>query len=303
MNWRRLRLLVSQGLLSAIFASCDDGGIFVPGIDRGTLRLAVTDAPADFAMNVVVEFDAVEVKPVDDDPIRIDLEPDVALNLIELTDGRTAFVLSDRRLPEGRYEWIRLVINAQAETLGQSFVDFVTGERFPLEISEEDEAALQLDRSFEIRRRERVEFIVDFDLRRSLIRPSGQSTSFVFRPALRLVDGELAGRITGTVNPGLVTGRDCSPFIYVFEGADVTPDDMDWSAEPGDVEPLLSVPARSTGVGNPLTYRVDFLEEGDYTLALTCDGALDEPDRNDVLRFQRTRSVSIEAGEVATVNF
>lgn len=302
MNWRRLRVLVSQGLLSAIFASCDDGGIFAPGLDRGTLRLAVTDAPVDFATSVVVEFDAVEVKPVDDDPIRIDLQPDIALDLIELTDGRTAFLLSDRRLPEGQYEWIRLVLNAEAETLGQSFVDFVTGERFPLEIGAEDEAALQLNRSFEIRRRRRVDFTIDFDLRRSIIRPSDQSTSFVFRPALRLVDDELAGGITGTVSPDLV-GRDCTPFVYVFEGAGVAPDDMDGSAEPGGVEPLLSVPVRPAGVGNPLTYRVDFLEEGDYTLAFTCDGLADEPDRDDALRFQRSRTVSVEAGEVTTVNF
>ena len=46
-----------------------------------------------------------------------------------------------------------------------------------------------------------------------------------------------------------------------------------------------------------------FLEVGTYTLAFTCDGAMDTPDGEETLSFSPTVNVTVNANQTTTLNF
>jgi len=90
-------------------------------------------------------------------------------------------------------------------------------------------------------------------------------------------------------NTGAVTA-----VVYVFKGNDITPDDVDGTA----TDPLAS--AR---VNTDLSYTVAFLEEGDYTLSLTCEARSDDPSVNDNLDFLKSHNVSVVNAQSVTQDF
>lgn len=294
-----LRALATQSLLPGVLVSCNNGVGFLPGTDTGTLSLRVTDAPADQAVEIVVDFAGVEVKPEDDDPFILDIEPDRPVELLALRAGATVAILPEREVPAGRYEWIRLIVNARPDVQDDSFVQLATGERFPLVIRSGDGAGLRVERPFTVSEGEYVELVADFDLRRSVLAPpGGAGTNWFFVPVVRVVDGRNVGAIAGRVDPLLVDAQ-CTPFVYVFEGAGVPPDDLD--DDPG-FGPLTSVPVTTIGPGGLPEYRVSFLEPGDYTVSFTCDGAADDPQTNDFVSFDVTVNATVSANETTIVD-
>jgi hypothetical protein len=117
------------------------------------------------------------------------------------------------------------------------------------------------------------------------------------------------GSIAGTVaidqlpalcnsNPNTGAGN----VAYVFEGFDITPDDID--DEPA--EPLTTADIRLDQ-----TYRIAFLSPGEYTVAFTCQAADDiAPDADDPsllvdnpIIFTRGFNVTVQNGVVETLNF
>ena len=88
----------------------------------GLLSIGVTDAPVDTAQKVVVEFDGIEIKPVDGEKISFDFtkecDPDPSLcqiDLLALTDGISTFLLDGETVPAGGYSWMRLLVNAEPD--------------------------------------------------------------------------------------------------------------------------------------------------------------------------------------------
>ena len=87
--------------------------------------------------------------------------------------------------------------------------------------------------------------------------------------------------------------------VYVFGGADATPDDVDTV----DGEPISSaMPELNAGTGD-YDYTVGFLGEGDYTVAFTCDADDDNPESDDTLVFAHTQDATVVAGETTPVDF
>ena len=294
-----MRTLIRQALYSGFVASCN-GGQFMDGGDTGRLSLLVTDAPVDDASEVVVDFAGIELEPEDGDPVRLDIEPDRAVDLLALRGGATLAILSNRSVPAGRYERVRLIVNARPDVQDDSFIQLVTGERFPLVIQDGDEAGLTVNVPFTVDGDGRVDLVADFDLRRSVIAPpGGLGPNYFFRPALRIVDSREAGAIAGEIDPLRVHAA-CTPFVYVFEGTAVQPDDMDFAA---GVEPFTSVAATPDGVSGRFAYRISFLEPGEYTVSFTCDGEVDNPDVNDLVRFEATANATVDADQTTIVDF
>ncbi len=301
--WQRLRRTVTQAAMcsTGFFASCNDGeGPIFPGQDDDAIvNVALTDAPVDFATDVVVELTGVELIPEDGDTIAFDFDPVRSFDLLDLTGGDTATLLNDGAVPSGRYTGIRLFINAHADVQDESFIDLTTGERFPLVIPEGAEAALTVNREFTLRQDERIDLVVDFDLRKSIIGASGQEPNYIFKPVLRIVDSSVIGTLIGTV-AGTLLPPDCTPYAYVFSGAETVPDDMDLAE---DVDPLTSMRTRLSSNFGDRSFRADFLEPGDYTISLTCDGASDTPEGEEPLVFTRTVETTIRENQTTTVSF
>jgi len=86
---------------------------------------------------------------------------------------------------------------------------------------------------------------------------------------------------------------DCaySGAVYVYEGADVTPTDLNVNAETDG--PLLVVPVSDDNDGQ-YRYTAAFLPAGDYTLGYSCQ--LDDNETDDVLEFDGIQTVTVVAG-------
>lgn len=284
---------------AALILGCGGGGSG-SGTGTGRLTIGITDAPVDGATAVVVKFTAIELKPDSGDAMTINLDPAPSIDLLDLAGGSSRDLLSDREVPAGHYQWIRLLIEAQQNT-PSSYIDMADGQRFPLFVPSGSESGLKLIRGFTVAAGSASDFTIDFDLRKSVIAPPGQSPNYILKPVLRIVDNLRVGALRGTVAAALVpTG--CTPQVYLFTGAGVVPDDLDVAAAP-DVDPLVSVPVTLDAASGEYRFRADFLEAGVYTAAFTCDGALDTPEGEETLLFIGTRDVTISPNESTAITF
>ena len=178
----------------------------------------------------------------------------------------------------------------------------IDGADFSLTIPADAQDGLQVDQEFEIKTGSDSLFTIDFDLRKSLFEPEGGADEYQLRPNLRMVDDSLVGTVNGSVDASLLSlNTECfdnsgavTAVVYVFSGNNISPDDIDGNA----TEPLSSARVRAD-----LGYTAAFLEEGDYTLSLTCEATMDDPATDDSISFMRTKSVTVINAQTSTIDF
>lgn len=288
--------------LLGVLAGCGDTDSTTSTTRTGLLELGVTDAPVDDAAEVLIVFDGIELKPLGADPVVIDLEPAQRLNLLQYRDGETFNLLNQARVQAQQYEWLRLRIRTQQNLQDGSYIRLRDGRQFPLFIPSGAETGLKLVRSFTVAQGGVTRLLIDFDLRKSLVRPPGLAPNWILKPALRLMDRLQTGRLEGTedlsalaLNFGL-SRADCDAGLYLFTGRDQTPDDMDGNPADG-ADPVVYLPLDPARERESAQYRIHFLETGDYTLALTCDFGLDaDPSVSEDGQRFITRNVTVTAG-------
>lgn len=281
--------LVSAFVLTGVSCGSDSE-------EFGSISLAVTDAPVDSAARVVVEFTAVEIQPAGGERELFEFSSPRQIDLLALQGGETELLLDDELLPTGRYNFILLHVNAGLDA-SDSFIELDNGNVHALFIPSGNQQGLRLVQGFTVTQNGNVDFTIDFDLRKSVVSPAGLGGPYILRPALRMVDNTEVGAIEGTVDVSLIV-QDCSPAVYLYEGADVTPSDTRT-----DSGPLTSGLVELDTEGQ-YVYRVAFLEEGDYTVAFTCEADLDDPETADDISFTGgTANATVVADATAEVNF
>jgi len=285
-------------IAACLLAGCGGGSGGSSETPMGRISLGITDAPVDGATAVVVKFTAVELKPEDGDAFTINLTPAQSVDLLVLAGGGSRALLENYSVPAGHYQSIRLLIEAQ-QNQPSSYIDFASGERFPLFVPSGSESGLKLIRGFTVAAGSNSNFTIDFDLRKSVIAPPGQAPNYLLKPVLRMVDNLQVGAIAGKVDAALVT-TGCSPQVYIFTGAGVVPDDLDPAAPP-DVDPLVSVPVKLDTATGEYRFRAGFIEVGEYTASFTCDGASDTPEGEEVLVFTGTQNVTVNTNQTTAI--
>ena len=288
----RFPTLLAAATALAVLPGCDDDG------GTGKLTLGITDAPVDGATAVVVQFTGVEVKPADGSARSFDFDAPRQIDLLALTGTDSELLLEDVEVPSGRYNWVRLKVDANEDGVTDSYIDLDDGSRHELEIPSGDESGLKLNTGFSVPAGGEASFTLDFDLRKSVHEPMDAGDSYKLRPTLRIVDNSRIGAIAGTVQSELVS-EGCAPAVYVFSGSGVTPDDVD-ATEPDPVSSAM--PELNAGTGD-YDYTVGFLGEGPYTVSFTCDADADNPETSDTLAFSNTQDATVVADQVTTVNF
>ncbi len=274
------------------------GGCWDDGARFGELTLGITDAPVDGATAVVVQFTGVEVKPADGQARMFTFDAPRQIDLLALTGTDSELLLDGVEVPAGRYNWVRLAVDADEDGVADSYIDLDDGSRHELEVPSGAETGLKLHTGFVVPAGGAASFTLDFDLRKSVHEPMDAGDSYKLRPTLRIVDNARVGAIAGAVDAALV-GAGCAPAVYVFAGSGVTPDDVDGAAP----EPVSSaMPELNAGTGN-YDYVVGFLSEGDYTVTFTCDADADDPATDDTLVFTGTQDATVVANETTDVDF
>jgi hypothetical protein len=278
----------------------DSGGVGEP---TGQLSIAITDAPVDYATEVVVTIDAVELKPTDGTPVLIEFEAR-EIDLLILQDGVSTVILNRETVPAGEYSWIRLQLHGDRGTVDHSYVMFENGSMHPLVIPSFDENGLKLVSGFIVPVNGHGSYTLEVDLRAALHAPPGQNGDFFLRSALRLVDNTMVGEIAGTVSGELIDGDDeCTSgnAVYVYEDFNVTPDDVNM-VDNDDVEPVTSTIVRLNETTGIYRYVAAFLPAGDYTVAFTCQAGDDDPDLDNNIIFTATDNATVLVGETTVVN-
>ena len=292
-------------------AGCGGGG---GGNGTGSLSLALTDAPVDGVDQVVVEFTGVTLKPQGGTAVDVTFDQPVSVDLKALHSGNTGLLLDGEIVPAGRYEWIRLAVNAEFDSVLDSYVMEDGGGQVELWVPSGANSGLKLVSGFTVVAGGASSFVIDWNLREGLVQSPGQP-GYKLQPALRITDMQEYGTIEGTVDAALVSDPTCSSdpntgegnAVYVFSGSAIAPDDIDGAAP----EPLTTAEVRLDDMSGAYSYRVSFLAPGDYTLAFTCQAADDRvpddenpgADVNDAIVFTNGVDATVIDGETTTVDF
>jgi len=262
----------------------------------GKLSLSLTDAPVDSAEKIVLVFTGIEIQPADDSVITIDFDDNKSIDMMTLTDGVTDTLLIDEPLPRGSYNWIKLKLD-----ISNSFIT-INGADIPLRMPAGSESGLTVTRSFKIEFGGSLQFIIDFDLRKSVFNPEGSNPDYVLRPSLRIMEDLDTGSVTGTVDASLLSANsNCfdnsgaiTAVVYVYANHDIVADDIDGNA------PFVITSAQ---VRADNAFSISFLDKGDYTVALTCDALQDDPALDNSLNFLRRSNIVITEGQNTSLNF
>lgn len=284
---------------AALAAGCGGGGGGLAEEEEpiGGISIGVTDAPVDDAAAVVVAMTEFEFKPAGDEPsfsVAVEGAPR-ELNLIEFTDGASAVIIDDEQVPAGDYEWLRIFFDEDL-----SFVQLESdGTMYPLVIPSGAQTGFKLVSGFTVPVNDSVTYMLDFDVRKSLIEPPGLAgpmgspRTFLLKPAIRMMNVDDTGAVSGVIDSALVDVNNArcagaeppltGNAVYVFEGLDAELDDVaDEEEQPTDgrAGPLTSDVVELNDVTGDYEYHLMFLLPGPYTLAFTCsamaDGATDD---------------------------
>jgi hypothetical protein len=286
-------LIIAATLLGVSACGGDSGG-------TGQMSLSVGDAPVDGAQAVVVKFTGVELTGNSGNPVTITFPQPKTIDLLK-DSGTASAVLFDQPVPAGQYGQIRLMVVADGDP-SNSYITLSDGSMHGLRVPSGSETGYKLVSGFTVPKDGVVDYTIDFDLRKDITCPAGQSPACTLKPADRLVDNTTVGNIQGVVSNALIpTG--CTPGVYLYNGTVTTPEDMNSTG--ASTDPNLPIGSKVPVADSqpPYYYQFTFLPPGDYTVAFTCQAGADDPDKADSLTFSPIKTgISVVAGMTATAD-
>lgn len=266
----------------------------------GELSLRIADGPIDEADSVFITITAVQAMPMEEaTPVDIPLEEPLSIDLLDFADGSTERVLDEELLDIGQYQSLTIVLD---ET--QSLIE-IQGSQYEVPVRDGAESNLTIPVNFEMEDDSEFDFTIDFDLRQSIVQTGeGPPPTFEMIPHLRLVDTDRVAVVMGSVARHLITDPDCENntsdtrgnAIYAFSGL---------SSPVQDIRGTQTDPIATATVNRDGEYILANLAPGSYTLAFTCDAAIDVLDQDNLLSMEFTDSedVTLGSGDVETVDF
>jgi Domain of unknown function (DUF4382) len=271
------------------------------GAGSGQMKLSVADAPVDGAQAVVVKFTGVELTGNSGNPVTINFAQPKTIDLLKDSGTATA-VLFDQPIPAGQYGQIRLMVVADGDP-SNSYITLSDGTMHGLQVPSGSESGLKLVSGFTVPSSGVVDYTIDFDLRQDLTCPTGQAPVCTLKPADHLVDNTTVGNIGGVVGNTLIPAG-CTPGVYLYTGTVTAPEDMNSSAPSSDTNLPISSKVPVATSQPPYYYQFTFLPPGSYTVAFTCQAAVDDPDKADsAVTFTPVKTgISVTANTTTTVD-
>lgn len=208
-----LRIAITLFTISILLTSCDvsDDTDNISNIN-GTLRVFLTDAPADYDA-VWIDIEEVRIHLNDDEDVENDdegwktiSEDPIQVNLLDLTNGELK-VLGETELESGTYSQIRLILGDENEIVKD-------GVAHTLDTPSAQQSGLKININADIDGGEIYTLLLDFDASRSIVE-AGKSGKFILKPVIRTVELEATGAIEGTIEPA-----ESLPWVYAIAGED-----------------------------------------------------------------------------------
>lgn len=252
-----VRMLATTLLLAGL-AACGGGS----GSASGTLRLALTDAPACGYDEVNVTIEKVRVHQSgsagenDGGWSDVVLETPQRVNLLTLTNG-VLMELGQTALPAGKYTQLRLVLaaNTPANPMANSVVP-TGGAEVALTTPSGQQSGLKIHVNIDVAADQLADFVLDFDACKSVV-VAGNSNSYNLKPVLRAIPRSLAG-VTGVATvPGSAVSLQLDGVVVRSTTAVSTASDPSGLAmggfllqpvEPGTYTLVVTAPGQTTAV-------------------------------------------------------
>ncbi len=248
-------------LLATDSESCDENDLIFEEQDNPpllqTLSLFLTDAPFpyDLIAEVNVHILRIEVKTGaanDTVPFITIMDDEQTFNMLSLTNGTTAD-LGQIELPVGSYEFFRMFVDDGNVVMND-------GEVFELKVPSGSQSGIKIqpNENIEIIEGENPEFLLDFDVSKSLVvrgnpdSPNG-ITGFNFKPVIRAINLANTGSLSGEVT--------------AFSSGEVLAN--------AHISLLAADTVYTTSVSNELgEYKIIGLAEGSYDILVELDNYL-----------------------------
>lgn len=314
-------------------AGCGGGGGGSSG--NGTLDMSISDAPIDGAEAVFVTFTGIELRKNGGQPIVIEFDDPVGVNLLSLQGNNSQFLIQGQELPAGVYDDVRLRVagegNASCNSPSPPYDSYIVlageSEQRPLIVPSGASSGYKVKGGITIAAGQRGDYTVDFDVRKS-IAVRGNTGCYNLNPVMRVVDNAQTGTLRGTVAASLLADGSCAEVagadtstgagsaVYLYEGT-VTPDDFDGlgAADPNGPDPLVTALLTKDEATGDFTYEVGFVLTGPYTVAFTCQAGNDVApetvpppevetvESDNALTFVQPQAATISKDTVTEVNF
>lgn len=276
------------GLLGTVALVGCEGTVTV---DMGTMTAADPEIS-----EVTVELNGVELEGSGGGQT-ITFDEPVRMNLLEFVDGNLFRLFTDEELPDGRYTGARLLFDPDDEE--DDAVTLFNGAGFELNVAE----GVVADVAFTVDKDSSSDdnIVLQLDVRQSLSFDDATDV-YTLTPVVRGVRTEDSGDIFGQVTRSCPSSSplDRGGAVYLFTGRDITPDDRDGAGE----EPYLTTRVLiEGGVQAPPEFILNFIPEGDYTIAFTCNGDEDDAATSDDIRFEDVANIEVRAEETTTHDF
>ena len=291
----------SVAALAAAVAACGGGSSDSDSDATGTMSLGLTDAPVTNLSEANLNITSVEVKPADGESVTIELSEALDINLLDFQGGKVAQLFEGQEFPAGQYEWIRLHLGADPYVVEASDPNqtpiflFVPSGR---------QTGLKLNGGFVIPAGGSADFTIDFDVKKSIFNAGGNAPAnrdkYMLKPSHRLIDNVEAGSIAGQVDYVLINQEhvcDYEGSVYVYEGADVTPTDLNLdpnATEQNGTGPVIATPVTNENSETLYSFKAAFLPAGEYTISYSCQS--DNNETLDNIEFMGTQNVTVTAG-------
>lgn len=249
--------LVLSGLLLAGLAACGGGGSSTSVADSGSLRMALTDAPACGYDSVNITVEKVRVhqsssaSDTDGGWSEVVLAPARRIDLLKLTNG-VLDELGQTALPTGKYTQLRMVLAANngANPLANS-VKPTGSTEVALKTPSGQQSGVKANIDIDIAAGKLADFVLDFDACKSIV-TAGGSGQYLLKPVVSVVPRFVSG-VSGFVDPALVQA---GTSVSVQQGGvvikaglpDSTGKFMLQPVVPGTYTLVLTAPGRATSV-------------------------------------------------------
>ncbi|MGF2736960.1 DUF4382 domain-containing protein [Marinobacter sp. DUT-1] len=280
--------------LAAGIAAC--GGSSDGGPATGSVSVDVTDAPTMEFTEVTIAFTGIRLQHKSGEWEEFTFDEAKVWNLLDLQGGASEPLITDEEVLAGNYKELRLLVDTENSYVVQKDQPDV---ELSLAVPSGEQSGLKLKGDFIVAADTTTDFTVDFDVSKAIVNPQGKSLAdYLLRPSLRLVNNLEVGSISGEVDYGTINQEaacDYEGAVYVYQGTDVTPTDINVNDE--ESGPLMAVPVSDDDNDGIHTYTAAFLTEGNYTISYTCQLDDNEADDSATMEFQGTQNVSVVAGE------
>src|SRR6056297_145766 len=272
-------ILLSVFAIFLAFTACEEDN---ETTDKGTLSLALTDAPIDneSVTGVYITINGLQYHKQNNSWETFDGYEPREVNLLNLTDGET-MPLGDFEMEAGQYNQLRFMLDAPtygegAQSNPGCYITFDDGSEEDLFVPSGAQTGYKATGAFRVPSNGEVRLTADFDVRKSVVNAKN-SGMYILKPTIRLVVDNEAGKIAGNVTNITDTTSDYNIYAYEDGTYDVSETEVADTVEEYE-ENLFPNAVTSDMLGEENGYQLNWLAPMFYDLVVAkyIDGEFQE---------------------------